>query len=142
MISYINSPDAVAVVNAIDVGPNTRKYWNIFITDTQLVFILNDEVYSSLLWRMIPEARRQLIHDAPTLEELMPLDDRNFSIDLNAVKRLYIKDGGIFVRPTLHIELKNGKHEKWILFTRNRKENFRHIKGIELLNGKLHLEVV
>ncbi len=142
MISYVNSPDAIAVVNAIDVGVNTRKYWNIFITDKELVFILNDEVYSSLLWRMIPEARRKLIQYAPALDELISLNEKNFLVDLNAVKRVYIKDGGIFVRPSLHIEMKNGKSEKWILFTRNRKENFQHLKDIQLLNGKLKLEII
>lgn len=142
MISYVNSPDAVAVINAIDISANTKKYWNIFITEKKVVFILNEELYRSLLWRMIPEARRKLIENAPTLDELIPLDARNFSVEIADIKRLYIKEGGVFLRPSFHMEMKNGEHAKWILFTRNRRENFQHLKGIKLLNGEIELEII
>ncbi|AGB39343.1 hypothetical protein [Natronococcus occultus] len=97
--------DSIArLTNWLRRRPNSIEFWELVLTDEQLLCCFVGESYRSMLLRAdMGERDRALVADT-TPAELEGLDERNFSIPLEALESIRLVVGTRLRRATLEIE--------------------------------------
>ncbi|MFU8867684.1 hypothetical protein [Natronococcus sp.] len=88
--------------------PNSIEFWELVVTDERLVCCFVGESYRSMLLRAdMGERDRALVADS-TPAELETLDERNFSVPLEAIEGIRLVTGTRFRRAKLEIDWDHG----------------------------------
>jgi hypothetical protein len=91
--------------------PNSIEFWELVVTDERLIWCFVGESYRSMLLRADMGERDRALVDDSALEELEELDDRNFSVPLEALETVRLVEGTRFRRAKLELEWTDGDTE-------------------------------
>lgn len=86
--------------------PTSLQFWEVVVTDERLLWCFVGESFSSLLLRAdVGETGRRELEGRVT-DELLRLNEENFAVPLDSLRRLELTEGSRFRRTTVTITWK------------------------------------